>query len=160
MKAIFVEKGDSMTSFASRALLPVSLLIGLTSGCGHGREAAQQSPPPASSVTSDDIQRAPGEAVEEVLQGRIAGVTVTRTANGGIAVRIRGQTSILGSNEPLYVLDGIPIQPGPDGSLTGISVYDIESIEVLKDAVSTSMYGGRGANGVIVIKTKRPAPNQ
>jgi TonB-dependent SusC/RagA subfamily outer membrane receptor len=155
------EKGDSMTSFASRALLPVSLLVGLTSGCGHGRgKAAEQSPPPASSVTSDDIERAPGQSLEELLQGRIAGVTVSRTADGGIAVRIRGQTSILGSNEPLYVLDGIPIQPGPDGSLTGISVYDIESIEVLKDAVSTAMYGGRGANGVIVIKTKRPAPNQ
>lgn len=160
MKAIFVEKGDSMTSFAFRALLPVGLLAGLTSGCGQGRsKTAEQSPAPASSVTSDDIQRSPGEPIEEVLQGRIAGVTVTRTANGGIAVRIRGQTSILGSNEPLYVLDGIPIQPGPDGSLSGISVYDIESIEVLKDAVSTAMYGGRGANGVIVIKTKRPAPN-
>lgn len=161
MKAIFVEKGDSMTSFAFRAVLPVGLLVGLTSGCGRGRaKTAEQSPPPASSVTSDDIQRSsPGEPIEEVLQGRIAGVTVTRTANGGIAVRIRGQTSILGSNEPLYVLDGIPIQPGPDGSLSGINVYDIESIEVLKDAVSTAMYGGRGANGVIVIKTKRPAPN-
>ena len=150
-----------MTSFAFRALLPVGLLVGLTSGCGQGRsKTAEQSPPPASSVTSDDIQRSsPGEPIEEVLQGRIAGVTVTRTANGGIAVRIRGQTSIMGSNEPLYVLDGIPIQAGPDGSLSGINVYDIESIEVLKDAVSTAMYGGRGANGVIVIKTKRPAPN-
>ncbi|MGH7613250.1 MAG: TonB-dependent receptor plug domain-containing protein [Gemmatimonadales bacterium] len=146
-----------MTPFASRALLPVGLLVGLTAGCGPGRsKAAEQSPPPASSVTSDDIQRSPSEPIEAVLQGRIAGVNVTRTANGGIAVRIRGQTSILGTNEPLYVVDGIPIQPGPDGSLSGLSVYDIESIEVLKDAISTAMYGSRGANGVIVIKTKRP----
>ena len=149
-----------MTSFASRALLPVSLFVGLTFGCGPGRgKAAEQSPPPASSVTSDDIERAPGQSLEELLQGRIAGVTVTRTADG-IAVRIRGQTSFMGTNEPLYVLDGIPIQPGPNGSLSGISPYDIESIEVLKDAVSTAMYGGRGANGVIVIKTKRPPPSQ
>lgn len=134
-----------MTS--SRALLPVGLLVGLVSGCAHGRSnAPPQSEPPASTVTSDDIARAPGEPIEQVLAGRIAGVTVTRTADGGIAVRIRSATSIVGSNAPLYVLDGIPIQPGPNGSLTGISPYDIESIEVLKDAVSTVMYGGRGAN--------------
>ncbi len=149
-----------MTSSPSR-VLSVGLLIGLTSGCGHGTgKAAQQNPPPASTVTSDDIARAPGQSIEELLQGRIAGVTVTRTPDGGIAVRIRGQTSLLSSNEPLYVLDGIPIQPGPNGTLSGISPYDIESIEVLKDAVSTVMYGARGANGVIVIKTKRPPPSQ
>ena len=139
----------------------VGLLIGLIVGCGRGSgNAAPQSPPPASSVTADDIENAPGESIEEVLQGRIAGVTVTRTADGGIAVRIRGQTSIMGSNEPLYVLDGVPIQAGPNGSLAGLNPRDIESIEVLKDAVSTAMYGGRGANGVIVIKTKPPAPPQ
>jgi TonB-dependent SusC/RagA subfamily outer membrane receptor len=139
----------------------IGLLVGLVVGCAHGRRnAAPQSHPPASTVTADDIQRAPGESLEEVLQGRVAGVTVTRTADGGIAVRIRGQTSLMGSNEPLYVLDGLPIQPGPNGSLSGINPYDIESIEVLKDAISTAMYGARGANGVIVIKTKRPPPRQ
>ena len=68
---------------------------------------------------------------------------------------IRGATSIYGNNEPLYVLDGIPIQPGPGGTLAGISPYDIESIQVLKDPADTALYGMRGANGVIVIKTKR-----
>lgn len=145
-----------MTSSPSR-ILAVGLLVGLLSGCTHGSgKAGQQSPPPATTVTSNDIERAPGQSLEELLQGRIAGVTVTRTADGGIAVRIRGQTSLIGGNEPLYVLDGVPIQPGPDGSLTGLNPYDIESIEVLKDAISTVMYGARGANGVIVIKTKRP----
>ena len=149
-----------MTSSPSR-ILAVGLLVGLLSGCTHGSgKAAQQSPPPASTVTSEDFERAPGQSLEELLQGRIAGVTVSRTADGGIAVRIRSQTSINGTNEPLYVLDGITIQPGPYGSLSGISPFDIESIEVLKDAVSTAMYGGRGANGVIVIKTKRPPPRQ
>jgi TonB-dependent SusC/RagA subfamily outer membrane receptor len=108
-------------------------------------------------VTSEDIRRAPGQPIEEVLKGRIAGVMVTRAPDGGVAVQIRGMTSIGGSNEPLYVLDGVPIQPGPGGSLTGIDPFDIESIEVLKDAASTSMYGVRGANGVIVIKTKKPS---
>jgi TonB-dependent SusC/RagA subfamily outer membrane receptor len=149
-----------MTSSSPR-LVCAGLLIGLSAGCGRGSgNAAPQSPPPASSVTAEDIENAPGESIEEVLQGRIAGVTVTRTADGGIAVRIRGQTSIMGSNEPLYVLDGVPIQAGPNGSLTGLNPRDIESIEVLKDAVSTAMYGARGANGVIVIKTKPPAPPQ
>jgi TonB-dependent SusC/RagA subfamily outer membrane receptor len=55
----------------------------------------------------------------------------------------------------LYVVDGVPIQPGPGGSLVGIDPYDIESIEVLKDPADTALYGMRGANGVIVVKTKR-----
>lgn len=87
---------------------------------------------------------------------RFPGVVVTRAPDGGLSVRIRGTTSIHGSNEPLYVIDGMAIRPGPGGSLEGINPYDIESIEVLKDAASTTMYGMRGANGVIVIKTKRP----
>lgn len=149
-----------MTTSPWRGLLD-GLLVGLIAGCAHGRgNAAPHSPPPASTVTEDDIQNAPGQSIEEVLQGRIAGVTVTRTVDGGIAVRIRGQTSLTGTNEPLYVLDGIPMQPGPNGSLTGLNPYDIASIEVLKDAISTAMYGGRGGNGVIVIKTKRPPPRQ
>ena len=74
---------------------------------------------------------------------------------GGIAVRIRGASSFNGSNEPLYVLDGFPMTPGPGGALTGINPYDIASIDVLKDAASTAIYGSRGANGVILIETKR-----
>lgn len=110
---------------------------------------------PRSAVTSEDIERNAGQPIEEVLAGRFPGVSVFRTP-GGIAIRIRGGSSILNSNEPLYVIDGIPIQAGPNGSLTGVNPLDIESIEVLKDAASTAMYGIRGANGVIVIKTKRP----
>jgi len=90
-----------------------------------------------------------------VLQGRISGVTVTQAADGGIAIQIRGQSAGLGATQPLYVLDGQPIEPGPGGSLTGISPYDIESIRVLKDPTDLTMYGSRGANGVIVIKTKK-----
>lgn len=109
-------------------------------------------------MTSEEIQRqgASDEPIENVLQGRIAGVTVLRAPDGGIAVRIRGAASIYGNSEPLYVVDGMPIQPGPNGSLTGISPSDIESIQVLKDPAETAMYGVRGANGVIVIKTKKP----
>ena len=86
----------------------------------------------------------------------MAGVVVSRTEDGGIAIRIRGASTFTGSNAPLYVVDGVAIQPGPNGSLTGINPYDIASIKVLKEAAETTMYGSRGANGVIVIKTKRP----
>ena len=75
--------------------------------------------------------------------------------NGGIAVRIRGAVSFSGDTEPLYVVDGQTIEAGPGGALMGINPGDIEKIEVLKDIGSTSMYGSRGANGVIVIRTKR-----
>jgi TonB-dependent SusC/RagA subfamily outer membrane receptor len=85
---------------------------------------------------------------------KVSGIVVTRAPDGGIAIRIRGGSSISSSNEPLYIINGIAFQPGPEGSLTGINPYDIASIEVLKDAAATAMYGVRGANGVIVIKLK------
>jgi len=106
-------------------------------------------------VSAEAIQREPGKSIEEILEGRVSGVRVTRTPDGGIAIRIRGGTSILSDDQPLYVIDGVPIQPGPNGSLTGINPYDIEKIEVLKDPAQISIYGARGANGVILIKMKR-----
>lgn len=109
----------------------------------------------ASTVGAAEIDKAPGESIEKVLEGRVAGVVVSRSPEGGIAVRIRGATSLYGNSEPLYILDGIPIQPGPNGSLSGINPNDIESIRVLKEAAETAFYGSRGANGVIVIKTKK-----
>jgi TonB-dependent SusC/RagA subfamily outer membrane receptor len=144
-----------MTSHTTRILLPLGLTIALLGGCKSAQRTENDAPPaPKADVTSQDIERAPGQSIEEVLKGRVAGVTVTRI-DGGLAVRIRGATSIYGSNEPLYVLDGIAIQPGPGGSLAGLDPYDIESIEVLKNPADTALYGMRGANGVIVIKTKR-----
>jgi TonB-dependent SusC/RagA subfamily outer membrane receptor len=140
-----------------RNTLIIALSAAVLAGCGSSQGANETAPAPQSGdVTSEDIQRAPAQSIEEHLRGKVAGVTVTRTAEGGIAVRIRGATSIYGSSDPLYVLDGVPITPGPGGSLTGIDPYDIESIKVLKDPVDTAMYGSRGANGVIIIKTKKP----
>lgn len=149
-----------MPCFASRTLLPVGLVVGLVAGCGRSRPPDQPSPPSpdrGSTVTSEDISRvAPGRPVEEVLMGRFPGVVVERTPDGSIAVRIRGASSFMSGTQPLYVLDGIPIQAGPNGSLAGVNPYDIASIQVLKDAADTAIYGMRGANGVIVIKLKRP----
>jgi TonB-dependent starch-binding outer membrane protein SusC len=146
-----------MTSLLPRAVLSCGLLLGLVVGCGQRAANAPRPSAPKNTVTSQEIERqgASDEPIEKVLQGRVAGVTVSRAPDGSIAVRIRGVTSIYGNNEPLYVLDGMPIQPGPNGSLIGINPYDIESIQVLKDPADTAMYGVRGANGVILIKTKK-----
>ena len=91
--------------------------------------------------------------IEQILIGRFPGVEVYDTGQG-LAVQIRGRTSLYGNNAPLYVLDGMPIDVGPEG-LLAINPADIARIEVLKDGASTAQYGSRGANGVIVITTKQ-----
>ena len=148
-----------MPSRSPQALLGLGLFAMLALGCASGRGKAAEKGVPATqgtTVTSDEIRPAPGDPIEKVLAGRVSGVVVTNAPNGGISVRIRGQSSFSGNNEPLYVIDGIAITPGPGGSLSGINPHDIESIQVLKDPASLTMYGSRGANGVILIKTKKP----
>lgn len=147
-----------MLSCSSRALLALGLFAAVTSGCAskggtRPSDASKGAAPSGTSVTSKDLDRSPGE-IDKALTGRFPGVIVTRTPDGGIAVRIRGSQSAYG--DPLYEIDGMTIQPGPNGSLSGINPNDIESIKVLKSAAETSMYGSRGANGVIIIKTKKP----
>ena len=110
---------------------------------------------PERSVTDSVLGDAPIARAEELLEGRFPGVVLSRLPNGGLAVRIRGTNSLLGSNEPLYVVDGMAIEPGPGGALFGINPGDIEKITILKDVGSTALYGVRGANGVVVITTKR-----
>ena len=105
-------------------------------------------------VTNDDIDRAPQQPIETTLQSRVPGVVVTRTASGWLSIRIRGATTINGDTQPLYIIDGQPIEAGPDGGLVGINAHDIASIEVLKDAAQLAFYGVRGGNGVVIIKTK------
>jgi TonB-dependent SusC/RagA subfamily outer membrane receptor len=95
------------------------------------------------------------QSVEELIQGRFAGVQVIRLPGGGFSLRIRGAGSFVSGNEPLYIVDGIMLPPAPGGALIGVDPRDIERIEVLKDAAATSSYGVRGANGVILIRTKR-----
>ena len=86
------------------------------------------------------------------MLSRVPGVRVTETS-GGLSVRIRGATSILGGEDPLFVVDGMVFPSGASG-LRGINPNDIESISVLKDAGATAIYGSRGVNGVILIKMK------
>jgi TonB-dependent SusC/RagA subfamily outer membrane receptor len=150
-----------MTLFPLRDLPRLALLVTFAGHAIRTRStsvracAGDTSRAPGQSVTARDAQRTPTESVEKMLEGRFPGVNVLRTAEGGLRIGIRGSTSFRGDNAPLYIIDGVPVEAGPNGDLTGINPYDIESIKVLKDAASTTMYGVRGANGVIVIKTKR-----
>ena len=106
-----------------------------------------------SAVSDEQYKTQPVTRVDEILQGRIAGVNVTAISGapgGTTSIRIRGSNSITGSNEPLYVIDGFV---GAD--MSTVNPTDIESIQILKDASSTAIYGSRGSNGVVLIQTKR-----
>ena len=143
----------------SPSRLTLIAFVAVTTSCASGGGSSEpEHPAPTSSggtVTANDISQQPGKPIEEVLAGRIAGVQVGRDETGALTVRVRGGSSVNGSNEPLYVIDGVTIQPGPGGSLSGINPNDIQSIQVLRDAMATAAYGVRGANGVIVIKMKK-----
>ena len=114
-------------------------------------EAAREVQPP-NTVRPDDIEGAHTRTFSEMLR-RIPGVWVTEIPQYGISVRIRGISSIVGGQDPLFVLDGMIVKfNGQD--IDGLDTRSIESITVLKDAGDLAIYGSRGANGVIVIRTK------
>ncbi len=158
---------QSLQRYSVPTLPAVTLLagiaLGLMSACARSpatgdaglSPASQEDSTRSTTITSSEVRARPHEPIESLLKGRVSGVQVSLTPSGDLSVRIRGATSFYAGSEPLYVLDGIPIQAGPGGALTGINPYDIESIEVLKNPAETALYGVRGANGVIVIKTKR-----
>ena len=122
----------------------------------------------AAETVSSQVLKSTQHTIENALQGSIAGVNVTQTSGqpgAGFSVRVRGGTSIQGGNDPLYVIDGFPVYNSaitsgvlsgtPTNPLSAINPSDIESITVLKDASSTAIYGSRGANGVIIVTTKK-----
>jgi TonB-linked SusC/RagA family outer membrane protein len=144
---------------------------------------------PVVQVTSDEVNRAPAGSLEQALQGKVPGATISMNSGapgGGGQIQIRGVTSILGQGQPIFVVDGVIISndaisngansvtgAGARGTATGIggsqdalvnrladlNPQEIESIEVLKSASATAMYGSRATNGVVVIKTKRGNAN-
>ncbi|WP_202110896.1 SusC/RagA family TonB-linked outer membrane protein [Flavobacterium hydrocarbonoxydans] len=126
----------------------------------------------AAETVSSTALKSTQRTLESALQGSVAGVNVTQTSGqpgAGLSIRIRGGSSIQGGNEPLYVIDGFPIYNSdvtsgvlsgtPTNPLSSINPADIESITVLKDASSTAIYGSRGANGVVIITTKKGSSN-
>lgn len=119
---------------------------------GYGVQQKRDLTGAISSISEKQFKDHPVKRAAELIQGRIPGVQVTNMSGlpgGGIKMRIRGATSINKSNEPLYIVDGI-VSPG-----AAIHPEDIESIEVLKDASATAVYGSRGANGVVLITTRK-----
>ncbi|MBL1411184.1 SusC/RagA family TonB-linked outer membrane protein [Sphingobacterium faecale] len=116
------------------------------------------------SVQMEDLQKAPVKSFDEALAGRVAGVQVTSSEGqpgASIDIVIRGVGSITQNTGPLYVIDGMPVETGGDtgeiNPINGIDPADIKSIDILKDASATAIYGARGGNGVVIITTKRGA---
>ncbi|WP_229683441.1 SusC/RagA family TonB-linked outer membrane protein [Echinicola rosea] len=136
---------------------------------GYGVQEKRNLTGSIASVGSDEVRKTNMQDPISLLQGRAAGVQVTSNSGapgGGMTINIRGSSSLNAGNSPLYVVDGVPIEANVTSSLNGsenfglnplaaINPADIESIEVLKDASSTAIYGSRAANGVVLITTKR-----
>ena len=140
---------------------------------GYGTVRKKDATGAVSALGSKDFQKGIVTSPEQLMQGRVAGVQITQSSGepgGGINVRIRGTSSVLGGNNPLFVIDGVPLSgdntsSGGDNQGVGrqpaknplnfLNPDDIASIDILKDASATAIYGSRGANGVVLITTKR-----
>lgn len=143
---------------------------------GYGTQRKSDLTGSVASVSGDELRTMVTSSVDQALQGRMAGVQVTQNSGqpgGAVSVRVRGTTSLTGSSEPLYVVDGVQIGGGAQSSvgftwaggsngqtnninpLAFLNPNDIEKIDVLKDASATAIYGSRAANGVVIITTKR-----
>ncbi|PWG06687.1 SusC/RagA family TonB-linked outer membrane protein [Polaribacter aquimarinus] len=122
---------------------------------GYGTQRKSDLTGSVSTIKAESITQTPVARVDQALQGRASGVQVTQVSGApgaGTVIRIRGGNSITGSNEPLWVIDGIVV--GTNFNLNNINSNDIKSIEILKDASSIAIYGSRGANGVVLVTTK------
>ncbi|MEX0748208.1 MAG: TonB-dependent receptor plug domain-containing protein [Rhodothermales bacterium] len=156
----------SSTSITSHVLVAVLILAGCGSSkgtqkdqpagdqvsIGYGTQDRDKTTTAVTKIDAEDEKR-PVSRVEEMLEGT-SGVRVLRTPDGGFKVQIRGVNSIRGSTEPLYVIDGIPIQLDEGQGINWLNPRDIDKIEVLKDGAA-AIYGSRGSNGVVIITTKR-----
>ena len=122
---------------------------------GYGTQRKSDLTGSVSTIKAESITQTPVARVDQALQGRASGVQVTQVSGApgaGTVIRVRGGNSITGSNEPLWVIDGIVV--GTNFNLNNINSNDIKSIEILKDASSIAIYGSRGANGVVLVTTK------
>jgi TonB-linked SusC/RagA family outer membrane protein len=161
-----VTVGAGGTAEANFRLAPQAIALDEVVAVGYGTQRKRDLTGAVASVRGEDltVRAAPTTAVSNALQGKAPGIQVVTNSGipgAGARVRIRGTQSITANSEPLYVIDGIPALQGTSSSdptynpLNTIDPSEIESIEVLKDASSTAIYGARGANGVVLITTKR-----
>lgn len=126
---------------------------------GYGAQFQKEITGAVQQVKAEELKDIPVAQITQKLQGRLAGVQInqlTGKPGQGMSVRVRGQVSILAGSDPLYVVDGFPIV----GGINNLNPDEIESISVLKDAASTSLYGSRAANGVVLVQTKRGKQGQ
>lgn len=169
----YVGMNTEVVAVQGRRTINVSLMSDITRlgevvVVGYGTESRKLISGSLGIVTESELRDLPMRTVDGVLQGRSAGVLISQnsgTPGGGTSVRIRGNSSATAGNEPLYVIDGIPMTTGNYGqigfsgqginALSDINPNDIESITVLKDASAAAIYGARATNGVILITTRR-----
>ena len=129
---------------------------------GYGTTSVKDATGSITSVKAEDLNKGAIVSPEQMLTGKVAGVVITSDGGApgsGATIRIRGGASLTASNNPLFIIDGVPVDgngiSGISNPLSTINPNDIESIDVLKDASATAIYGSRGANGVVLITTKK-----
>jgi len=166
------ERGVSLTEGGTTtqdfALVTAATVLSEVVVTGYGTSRREDLSGAVASVQGGDLANTPIAGLDGALQGRAAGVQVIQNAGNpgaGITVRIRGSASISASNQPLYVIDGVPLlrdefsQLGLGGqditAVTGVNPDEIETMDILKDAASAAIYGSRASNGVVMITTKR-----
>jgi TonB-linked SusC/RagA family outer membrane protein len=126
---------------------------------GYGTQRKEAVTGSVASISGDNLREMPSPNITQALQGRLAGVEINQnnsSPGAAMQIRIRGVRSLTGSNNPLIVLDGIPFA----GSISDINPDDIKSVDILKDASATAVYGSRGANGVILVTTRKGVVGQ
>ena len=135
-----------------RVVLPAALIVSVL-GCSHSQKSdTSLVPRRTAEITAADIARSPGMPIEQLIAARVPGLMLSRSSDGRMVLTIRGQSTLGEPQEPLFVVNGVPL--GFAANFAAVNRNDIESIVVLKDAASTAMYGLQGSGGVILIKTK------
>ena len=168
-RPVVVAGGDTLV--VDFALRQAATLLSTVVSVGYGTSNRRTVSSAIATVDSGAIARIPVASIDNAVQGRIPGVQVMQNSGepgAGVSVRIRGPASLNAGNQPLYVVDGVPILQGTFEQITstsgqrltpisGINPDDIERIDVLKDAAAAAIYGSRGSNGVVIVTTKRGA---
>ena len=156
-RSVTVAAGQSVT--ADFAMATEAMLLEGIVAIGYGTQSRRDVTGAVASVQAEQIRQTPTANVVQTIQGRAAGVDIVRSSSvpgAGMEIQIRGVRSLTASNDPLFVVDGVPIS----GGIQDFSPGNIASIEILKDAASTAIYGSRGANGVVLITTNAGRPGQ
>lgn len=160
----FVGYASQEVAVGSRTVVNVTMVLSETGleeivVVGYGTQRKESVTGSVASMRGDEMRDVPSSNITQALQGRIAGVDMEQTSTkpgASMQIRVRGTRSLNASNDPLVVLDGIPF----GGSLSDINPSSIKSIDILKDASATAIYGSRGANGVILITTNKGQTGQ